>query len=180
MKDLFKKSGYISFLSSILFLILGILIINNPDGIVQAVSYIIGITLIVMGLFRIISYFTSRNSYVFYDYNLIYGTLCAIAGILVIVCGGIIASFFRIIIGIWIILSGVTRINLSFRAKDAGVNYWVLSLLISILILIAGIYVIFAPGAILVTVGTILVVYSIMDIIENIIFIVNMNKFFKE
>lgn len=179
MKDLFKKSGYISFLSSILFLILGILLINNPEGIVQFISYIIGTILIIMGLFRIFSYFASKDSYVFYDYNLIYGTFCTILGILVIVCGSVIASFFRIVIGIWIILSGVTRINLSFRAKDAGANYWWLSLLISILILLAGIYVIFAPGTILVTIGTVLVVYSIMDIIENIIFIFNINKFLK-
>ena len=179
MKDLFKRSGYLSLLSSILFFLLGIALINNPEGIVSFISYIIGGILIVMGLFRIFSYFTSKDSYVFYDYNLMYGTLCVITGILVIVCGGVIASFFRIIIGIWIILSGVNKINLSFRLKDSGVSYWLLSLLISILILIAGIYVIFAPGSLLVTLGIILVSYSIMDIIENIIFIINMNKFFK-
>lgn len=180
MRDMFKKSGYISLLSSILFLILGILLINNPAGVAQFVSYIIGIILIIMGIYKIISYFTSKDAYIFYDYNLIYGSLCVILGILVILCGGAIASFFRIAIGIWIILSGISRINLSFKIKDTGVNYWFLSLLISILILIAGIYVMFAPGTILITLGVVLVIYSIMDIIENIIFIVNMKKFFKE
>lgn len=179
MKDLFKKSGSLSILSSILFLLLGIALIINPEGIVQLVSYIIGGILIVMGIFKIITYFTSKDAYVFYNYNLIYGTFCAIVGVIVIVCGGAIASFFRTIIGIWIILSGVNRLNLSFKIKDAGVSYWFLSLLISILILIAGIYVIFAPGTILITLGAILVVYSIMDIIENIIFVANMNKFLK-
>lgn len=179
MRNLFKKAGYLSILSSILFLILGILLINNPEQIVQAISYIIGGILIIMGIFRIISYFTSKDAYVFYDFNLIYGSLCAILGILVMVCGKSIVSFFGIIIGIWIILSGISRINLSFKIKDAGVNYWFVSLLISILILIAGIYIIFVPGTILVTLGFILIFYSIMDIIENIIYMINMNKFFK-
>lgn len=179
MRNLFKKAGYLSFLSSILFLILGILLINNPEQIVQAISYIIGGILIIMGIFRIISYFTSKDAYVFYDFNLIYGSLCAILGIIVMVCGKSIASFFGIIIGIWIILSGISRINLSFKIKDAGVNYWFVSLLISILILVAGIYIIFVPGTILVTLGFILIIYSIMDIIGNIIYMVNMNKFFK-
>lgn len=179
MRNLFKKAGYLSILSSILFLILGILLINNPEQIVQVVSFIIGGILLIMGIFRIISYFTSKDAYVFYDFNLIYGSLCAILGILVIIGGDVIASFFGIIIGIWIILSGISRINLSFKIKDAGVNYWFLSLLISILILIAGIYIIFVPGTILVTLGFILIIYSVMDIIENIIYMINMNKLFK-
>lgn len=179
MRNLFKKTGSMSLLSSILFLLLGILLINDPGKMVHLISYIIGTILIIMGIFRIVSYFTSKNSYIFYDYNLIYGSLCVILGIIVILCGGVIVSFFRIAIGIWIILSGINRINLSFKIKDAGVNYWILSLLISILILLAGIYIMFAPGTILITLGIILVFYSIMDIIENIIFMINMNKFFK-
>lgn len=179
MKDLFKKSGYLSILSSIIFLILGIMLVNNPDKIVQITSYIIGLILIIMGIFRIVSYFTSKNLYIFYDYNFIYGSLCALLGLLIILCGNIIATFFRIVIGIWIILSGISKINLSFKIKDVGINYWPLNLILSILILFVGIYIIFAPGTILITLGFILIIYSIIDIIENIIYITNINKFFK-
>ena len=56
MKDLFKKSGYLSLLSSILFLILGVLLINNPGGIVEFISYIIGGVFLAMGIFKIITY----------------------------------------------------------------------------------------------------------------------------
>ena len=95
------------------------------------------------------------------------------------VSGAAIASFFRIIIGIWIILSGISRLDLSVRLKGANTSYWFLSLLLSVLIFIAGIYIMVAPGTILVTLGIILISYSIMDIIESIIFMFNMNKLLK-
>ncbi len=179
MKNLFKKAGFMSILSSIVFLLLGILLVVNPNAMVQAVSYIIGILLIVIGIVKMISYFTSKGDYLFYDYRLVYGALCVILGILVIVSGNAIASFFRIVIGIWIILSGISRLDLSIRLKGTDTGYWILSLLLSILIFVAGIYIIFAPGTILVTLGIILIAYSIMDIIESILSMANMNKLLK-
>ena len=179
MKDLLKRAGFTSILSSLVFLLLGILLVVNPNYIVQAVSYIIGTLLIVIGIVKIISYFTSKGDYLFYDYRLIYGALCVILGILIMVSGSAIASFFRIVIGIWIILSGIARLDLSIRLKGTDTGYWILSLLLSILIFVAGIYIIFAPGTILVTLGIILIAYSVMDIIESIIFMANMNKLLK-
>ena len=176
MKDLLKRAGFTSILSSLVFLLLGILLVVNPDAMVQAISYVIGVLLIAIGIVKVISYFTSKDDYLFYDYRLIYGALCIILGILVTVSGNAIASFFRIIIGIWIILSGIARLDLSVRLKGADTGYWILSLLLSILILV---YVMFAPGTILVTLGVILIAYSIMDIIESIIFMCNMNKLLK-
>lgn len=179
MKDLLKRAGFTSILSSLVFLLLGILLVVNPDAMVQAVSYVIGVLLIAIGIVKVISYFTSKDDYLFYDYRLIYGALCIILGILVTVSGNAIASFFRIIIGIWIILSGIARLDLSIRLKGTDTGYWILSLLLSILIFVAGIYIIFAPGTILVTLGIILIAYSVMDIIESIIFMANMNKLLK-
>ena len=39
MKDLLKRAGFTSILSSLVFLLLGILLVVNPNYIVQAVSY---------------------------------------------------------------------------------------------------------------------------------------------
>lgn len=60
MKDLFKRAGFTSILSSIVFLLLGILLVVNPDAMVQAVSYVIGVLLIAIGIVKVVSYFTSK------------------------------------------------------------------------------------------------------------------------
>lgn len=179
MKSLLKKAGFTSILSSIIFLLLGIFLVVNPNAIVKTISYVIGILLIIIGIVKIISYFTSKDDYIFYDYRLIYGAFCIVLGILIMFSGNAIASFFRIIIGIWILLNGVSRLDLAIKLKETNTNYWLLSLILSILIFVAGIYIIFAPGTILVTLGIILISYSIMDIIESIIFISNTNKLLK-
>ena len=108
------------------------------------------------------------------------GSLSLLIGLVIIVFGTSIASIFGIIIGIWIVLSSINRINLSFKLKDSGIKYWYISTIIAILVLICGLYIVFSPELILVTLGTLIIVYSIMDIIQSIIFIINTNKIFKD
>ena len=178
MKDILKKSGYISLLSSIVFLLLGIIIVNHPEGTIKVVSYILGILFIVFGIIRIISYFKSaKDEYAYYDFNLTIGSLCTIVGLVILVFGSAIATVIGFILGIWIVLNAINKINLSFKLKDQKVKYWYITLALSILILVAGLYIVFSPSIILVTLGGILIAYSIMDIIENIIFMINMKKY---
>ena len=180
MKEILKKAGYISILSSVAFLLLGIILVNHPDNTIKFVSYILGSLFIVFGLARIKSYFSSpKEDFLYYDYNLTIGSLCTIIGLVILVFGNALASIIGFIFGIWIVLSAINKINLSFKIKKAGVKYWYVSVLISLLVLIAGLYIVFSPELILVTLGTILIIYSVMDIIEDIIFMINMKQFLK-
>ena len=108
------------------------------------------------------------------------GTLCSLIGLVIITFGTSIASIFGIIIGLWIVLSSVNRINLAFKLKDSKIKYWYVSLIASLIVLISGLYVVFSPELLLITLGIILIIYSSIDIIQNIIFIVNTNKIFKD
>ena len=180
MKELIKRSGFISILTSVIFLVLGIILINHPEDTVKFVSYILGGLLIIFGMFRLGSYFGARDDFSYYDFNLTLGSLCLLIGLVIIVFGPTIASIFGIIIGIWIVLSSINRINLAFKLKDSGIKYWYVCLIIALLVLACGLYIIFSPELILVTVGTLLIVYSIMDIVQSIIFIVNTKKIFND
>ena len=51
MKELVKKSGFISLLSSIVFLLLGIILVNHPEVTIKVVSYILGGLLMAFGIF---------------------------------------------------------------------------------------------------------------------------------
>ena len=180
MKDLIKRSGFVSILSSIIFLILGIILINHPEGTIKVVSYVLGGSLIIFGIIRLSTYFSTREDFSYYDFNLMLGTLCFLAGLVIIVFGTAIASFFGIIIGIWIVLTAVNRINFAFKLKEEKIKYWYVSLIIALLVLTVGLYIIFAPELILMTLGSLLIAYSIMDIIQSIIFIINTRKIFND
>ena len=176
MGNIFKKVGYLSVLSSLLFLLLGIFLIINPTLMAQTVFYIIGGVFLILGFSRIISYLISRAKGFYENYSLISGSIYCLIGLFIIIFGIAIISFFSVIIGVWIIVNGINRINFSFKMKDSGIKYWILSLIISIVMVIAGVYIIFIPGTLLATLGIILVIYSVMEIIENILFLVNVKK----
>lgn len=178
LEKLFKKSGWISIVESIIFAILGIILIWKPEGTVKTISYLLGIIFIVIGIFKVIHYLTAKEKYNFYNYDLVYGLMAIVIGIITIVCSNTIGSIFRIAIGIWITYSSFVRLNLSLELKKIQSNVWISSLVLSIVMLVCGLYVIMNSGAVIVTIGVIMTISSIIDLIENIIFMKNVKEIF--
>lgn len=173
LKKILKKTGWISILESLIFIILGIILVSNPEGTITVISRILGTVFIVIGILKIISYFMTREKDDFYNYDLIYGIIAIIIGIVVIAYMNIIGSLFRIIIGIWIIYTALIRINLAIKIKKINSTIWIYSLMLAILMIICGVYTIVNSSVIVVTIGTIMIIYALADIIENIIFMKN-------
>ena len=180
MKEFIKKAGVISLILSIAFLILGIILVNHPENTVKVVTYFLGGVFLAFGIFKLITYFYNRDNNLYYDMNLMLSTLCILLGLVIMVFGKTIVDIIGIIFGMWISLSSVNRINLSFKLKKAGISYWYVSLIIAIILLICGLYIVFSPTILLITLGTMLIVYSIMDIVQSIIYIINTKKLFEE
>ena len=181
MKDIIKRTAYISILASIAYMILGIILLKHPEDTVTIVCRILGGVFIVFGIIKIVHYFYAKEKFQYYDFNLMLGSLCLLVGLVVIFLGDVILSILGIIFGAWIVLSSVNRIHLSFKIKQAGIKYWYLCLILAFAVLAAGVYIVFNPDTILVTLGaSILIIYSVMDIIQSIIFIVNTKKIFGE
>ena len=171
MKNFLKKSGWINILVSIAFAIIGIFMIIKTDLAIKIISYILGGIFIVMGIVKIIDYFLSKGKYDFYNYDLIYGIIAIIIGLITIFCSDLIESMFRIMIAFWIIYSGLIRLSLSLKLHAVQIDMWNVSLILSIIMIISGVYILFQNGALILTIGIIMLVYSIIDLIESVIFI---------
>ncbi len=176
MKSFLKKSGWLDILVSIVFAIIGIFMIVKTDLAVKIISYILGGMFIVIGIVKSIDYFLSKGKYDFYNYDLVYGIIAVIIGLVTIFYSGLIGSMFRIMIAIWIIYSGLVRLSLSLKLRTAQINMWTVSLILSIIMIIGGIYILFQNGALILTLGIIMLVYSVMDLIESAIFVKYVNK----
>lgn len=176
MKEILKKTGLVSIIEALIFLILGIILVCKPDNIINFISIILGIIFIVAGLYKIINYFLAKGNSEFYNYDLVYGIMAIIIGIIVMVYINIIGSAFRMIIGIWIIYTSLVRFNSSIKIRSTDNKAWIYSLIIAILIFICGLYTIVNSGAVVVTIGTVMIIYAIMDIIEDIIIMTNIKK----
>lgn len=176
LQKILKKSGQVSIIESIVFAILGVCLIANPEEIVKIISYILGGGLIIVGIFKIINYIKTKDQNDLYNYNLIYGVMAIVMGIVTIVYSSTIGNIFRIVIGIWIIYSSVVRASSSLKLKAINSNIWIYTLIISIIMFCCGLYIVLNKGTIIVTIGILMIVYAIMDIIENIIFLRNIKN----
>ena len=175
MDQFFKKMGWTSIVTSLAFTVLGIIIAYNPNTTFQIISYVLGAILIAYGVLKVIEYFKVKGSYDLYNYELAYGIIACLLGIVVIVCSGMIEAILRILIGIWIVYSGAMRLGLAMKLQkiDTDNKIWVPVLLIALAMLICGLYIIAVPGTVMMTIGIIMVIYGIMDIIEEVIFMKN-------
>ena len=176
MNNFLKKSEWINILISIIFAIIGIFMITKTDVAIKIISYVLGGIFIAMGIVKSIDYFLSKGKYDFYNYDLVYGIVAIIIGLITIFCSGLIESIFRIMIALWIIYSGIIRLSLSLKLHTAQIDMWNVSLILSIIMIISGVYILFQNGALIITMGIVILMYSIMDLIESIIFIKNVDE----
>lgn len=176
LKNILKKTGWASLVESLIFAIIGIILIQNPEGTVKVISYILGIIFILIGVYKIIVHIMEKQSASLYNYSLIYGIMAIVIGIITIAFSSTIGNLFRIIVGVWIIYSSLLRFSSALKLRSCKSNIWIYSTVLSAIMLICGIYVVANSGAIVSTIGIFVLIYSIIDIIENIIFLKNVNN----
>ena len=176
LEKVLKKTGVTSLVTSIIFAILGIILIANPEGTIKFISIILGVIFGLVGLYKIVNYIENKGKYDFYNNDIAYGVIAIVLGIVTICYSTQIRAIFRIIIGLWIVYSAILRINLSIKLKTIDSNVWIYSLIIALIMAFCGIFIICNSGAVIVTLGIVVVIYSVLDAIESIMFLNNVSK----
>ena len=169
-----KKSGWTDIIVSLLFVIFGVMLIARPESIMSTISIILGLICIAIGVLRFIDYIKGERKD---NYLIAMAVVMIIAGIIIMFCADIILSVFRILIALWIIYSGIMNLQTTIIWKDYKSATWIVSLILSIIMISAGVYILVNNGAMLQIIGSIIVAYGIVDIIENIIFIKEIDNY---
>lgn len=173
-----------SLITSIVLIVIGVFLIVKPEEILSLISIIIGIGLVVMGIFGVVNFIKDIQDNNPMSLDLIYGALCLIVGSVLITNTKIVGSILPIVLGIWMVINSIIKAQYATILKEDNNREWQLTLIISILTLVCGILFIFNPfkGAAVLTqiIGTILVIYSVMDIINIIILKKNIHDFKKD
>ena len=176
MKDFFKRAGIISIITSIIFAILGFIMIKNPEGTINVISKVIGLIILLIGIEKIIYYLLFNGNGDLFNYDLIYGIIAIIIGVLIMVYSSVFANIVGIVIGIWIAYEAAIKMLLSLKLKNAGVSSWLVMLALSAITLLAGVFIVFNQSSIIVATGIVMIIYAVIDIIDEIIFIHNVDK----
>jgi uncharacterized membrane protein HdeD (DUF308 family) len=176
LEKILKRSSWTDIIVSIIFILLGILLIAKPEATVGAIAIIIGIVAIAMGVLKLVEYYTSETKE---DYLLVIAVIAVIFGVIMLFASDTLMSLAKIILGIWIIASGIMDFQTTLVWKETKSPYWTTSVVFSLLMMIAGIFVIVSKSAMITAVGVVIVIYGILDIIDRIIFMKKIKDFKK-
>lgn len=132
-----SKSLNAMIISSLAYLVLGIIMIVWSKSIETAFCYVLGTALTVYGLFNILSFFLSRESSLVLE--LITGILSTAVGVFTLVSPSTIIGVIFFIIGILIIIVSALEIKYSFVLKSFNMRFWWIYFLLSIIVMLLGI-----------------------------------------
>lgn len=168
-----KKVYRISLISSILLFLFGILLITNAETFIKSISTIIGIVLLLIGVFPVVDYFRNRKEGLLAGVGLISGIFSIVCGLMFLLNENMLMILIPVFIGVWMIINGINKIQLAFQIKDEEEKSWIVTFIFSIIIIVCGGYFIINPisGAQIVTgtLGVIICIYAVLDIIDCIL-----------
>ncbi len=179
-----KKVFNISIISSLLLFLFGLVLAVNAEGFIKSITVAIGVILLLIGVFPVIDYFRYRKDGLGASIGLISGIFSIVCGLMLLINEDLLMILIPVFIGVWMIINGINKIQVSFEIKDLGEKSWVITFIYSILIIVLGGYFIVNPisGATTVTsfIGIVLCIYAVLDIIDCIIIKVKVKNFKKD
>lgn len=137
------KIGYIAL--SIVFCIVGVLLVAWSDIGTQVLSLALGIAMIVFGGIKIVGYFSKDLFRLAFQFDLELGIISAVLGIIVLLNPFGTITFIFIAMGIAILADALFKIRIAIDAKRFGVDAWWMILSLAFLTAIAGVLLVFRP-----------------------------------
>lgn len=172
LKQLLKKFGYGNLFYDIVFIIISLFMIVKDYEFTKIICVIVGIVTIYDGILRIITYFECKNDlFSGYDYNLNFGILSVIIGVVLITFAEVLIKLFMIIIAVYIIYNACMSLIFAISIRKFDRSAYFIELITSIVIILIGIIMLFTPEFIVRAIGYILFVYAVISLIQSITYI---------
>lgn len=163
LKNSFNKNK--KFISPILMGIVGFIFLTNSNTIIIYACYILGAIIAGFGIYNIIKYIQLKNQLKIEDsVKLNTGIISIAIGLLVILLSSVIETFLNIIIGTWLIITGVTKLIgiselYSVDKKTANLN-----IIEAIIVIAMGLYSIFFQNIVLTIIGIWMIIGAGIDL----------------
>lgn len=168
MTDFIKGLKKFSVATIIVSAIMGVLFIAFPSKCIQYISLVVGAALIVTGIISVVSYIIERDT----KLPLILGTIVLICGIVVCAKYREIISIIVVILGIFILTSGIVDMATSIRSIVTFRRSGWFTMLLSVVTIIFGIVAITKSAqltdGIVRFIGAALIVYAVLDLVTYI------------
>lgn len=162
-------SSQSSLISSILFFILGAVLFTSADKVINTASKIVGIIFAIISIISLTIYIIQSRNKQGNTGNLIFGLTTLTLAFIFIFCSSIVEKAIRLIIGAWILLTGITRLINVLSMNKKYIKFYEL-LIVAIILIIIGTYTIVVGDVILTSVGLIMMIYAAVEIIGYVLY----------
>ena len=180
IKEYIKKYEGCSIIVSVLMIFLSLFLMLKPLESLEVFTVIFSIIILLSGLGYLVSYFTISKESRLFSVDLLMGLVTIISGVMLLVYRKDVINVFPVILGIWIIISNLFKLQLSINLNLFLDNGYLGLILITILMIIFGLILIINPFAsfmtITVTAGILLLITEVINLIESIYVIIRLNK----
>ena len=143
MTKSFQKTMIIT---SVVFLVIGLVLVIWPDAARHIIIYAIGAAALLYGGYRIVDFFVRKehlaNSV---QLGVALGIACLLLGLFLIFKADLVVSLLASLIGVAVIIDSVLRIQISLNLRYFGSAYWVILLVTALVTLGLGILLLFNP-----------------------------------
>jgi len=164
-----KKLFVSSIISSVVLFVVGLFLVIRPASTLSLISYVLGGILVIIGTTSLVNYYKDKKSVS--TFELIYGVISLIAGLVLILNPKALASLIPFVIGVWILISSLIKLKYIWDLNDTKSKSWTTSLIITIIMLVLGVVLIFNPfeGAVMITrmIGIFVIIYAILDVVQS-------------
>ena len=137
------KIGYI--VMSVLFCVLGVVLLFTPGVSALWIGRLLGIGLILFGAIKLVGYFSRDLFRLAFQYDLAFGLLLMVLGIVTLSHPGDALSFLCVMFGIPVLADGLFKIQVAVDARRFGIPQWWLVLLLAVLTGVIGLLLVLRP-----------------------------------
>lgn len=138
------KIGYI--VISVLFCILGVMLIVIPSFSAKLLGVICGILMLLFGVVKITGYFSKDLYRLAFQYDLPLGILLIVIGVLTLTRPEGLMTVLCVTMGLYILADGLFKVQIALDAKRFGIRKWWLILASAFFAGVCGILLMLRPG----------------------------------
>lgn len=179
MKDIIKKKEIKGILGSLLLIVLSVFLMLKPIEIIGSLIKVIGMILLICGVFDFANYFVNKKEESLFDYGLVKGIIEITIGVLFIFKYDLLINLFPCILGLIIVFINIFKLQTAISLKEFESNYMT-GVIISSLSIILGLVIVINPfetlEVVIIVSGTVLLISEL----SNIIYSISVLKFFKK
>lgn len=139
------KIGYI--VISIIFAFLGGLMIIFPDLSIRTIAGCVGSVMILFGIIKLIGYYSKDLFRLAFQFDMEFGILSIIIGILILDHTNAAISFMTTALGITIFAEGLFKIRIAADSRRFGIRSWPVIMLLAVISCIFGVVLIYLPDS---------------------------------